>query len=510
MKYFEKFREEYTFLILVLILSIPSLIGILHPGFFISDDGNWMVIRLSAFFETLRSGEFPVRFLSRLNNGYGYPVSDFLYPGFLYLGSLIHIFKIPYVETIKIIFGLSLLGSSIFSCLWLSTKFNKFVSLIGGVIYLYLPYHLFDIYGRGSIGEMLAIALLPAALLFIEKKYFGLVSISIFFLMISHNSLALLFLPIVIIYSMISSEKKSLFKLLTSIGIGILSSSFFIIPAVFDLKYTVFNQTKVSDYSQYFAPLNILGYLSIGTYLFAGIYTIIKREFKKEVFLFLIVGIISLFMASNMSKPIWNILPVNFIQFPFRFLSLSLISTAFLSTFLLSKLDRNQVVVGTVTVAVLLFYKNLYLIPKAYQDYPDGFYSTNQDSTTVKNEYMPIWVKNTPQSSSEKVNADVSNLTIKPNRVSFSTNQANDQRILVNTIYFPGWEVLVDSKKANIDYSNPSGLISFKVQSGLHNIVVKFSETPLRIFADILSLIGLLASLLLFSGTKKLKILRHD
>lgn len=64
---------------------------LMRSGFFITDDGEWMIIRLSAFYQSLADGQFPVRFLGRLNNSYGYPVSNFLYPGFLYLGSLLHI-----------------------------------------------------------------------------------------------------------------------------------------------------------------------------------------------------------------------------------------------------------------------------------------------------------------------------------------------------------------------------------------------------------------------------------
>ena len=89
-----KTKSNLFFLILVSLLTIPAIVGLLHPGFFVTDDGNWMIIRFSAFYETLRSGQFPVRFLYRLNNSYGYPVADFLYPLFMYLGVFFHILKI--------------------------------------------------------------------------------------------------------------------------------------------------------------------------------------------------------------------------------------------------------------------------------------------------------------------------------------------------------------------------------------------------------------------------------
>src|SRR5579872_5388408 len=103
-------------LIVVLLLFValfPVFLGIFHPGFFVTDDANWMVIRLSAFYEAFRQGQFPVRFLPRLNSGYGYPVADFLYPLFLYLGVLIHVFHTNFIMSTKILFGLSLFASAI-------------------------------------------------------------------------------------------------------------------------------------------------------------------------------------------------------------------------------------------------------------------------------------------------------------------------------------------------------------------------------------------------------------
>ena len=54
--------------ILILILLIfPLIFPLLKTGMFISDDGNWMIIRLSDFHRSLRDGQFPVRWAGRLN-----------------------------------------------------------------------------------------------------------------------------------------------------------------------------------------------------------------------------------------------------------------------------------------------------------------------------------------------------------------------------------------------------------------------------------------------------------
>ncbi|MEK7065711.1 MAG: hypothetical protein AAB961_01850, partial [Patescibacteria group bacterium] len=84
-----KMRLELRWYILVILVSLFVLWPLLRSGFYISDDGEWMVIRLSAFYQSLAEGQFPVRFLGRLNYSYGYPVANFLYPGFLYIGSIL-------------------------------------------------------------------------------------------------------------------------------------------------------------------------------------------------------------------------------------------------------------------------------------------------------------------------------------------------------------------------------------------------------------------------------------
>src|SRR3989338_6792857 len=165
-----KKNTNILFLLLAVVVSIPSVVGLMHPGFPLTDDGNWMVIRFSAFYETLKSGQFPVRFLSRLNYGFGYPVADFLYPLFMYIGVPIHILKFSFVDTIKIILGASMIGSAIFVYFWLSKLFDKFSSFVGAVFYFYTPYHLYDVYVRGSVGEVLALAIAPFILWQLERK----------------------------------------------------------------------------------------------------------------------------------------------------------------------------------------------------------------------------------------------------------------------------------------------------------------------------------------------------
>lgn len=112
-------------LLFLIILSLPIIMPLFRSGFFASDDGEWMIIRFSAFHQALADGQFPVRWLDRLNHEYGYPVANFLYPGFMYLAEIPKILSFGFVDSIKIILGLSIVGSAIFIYLWLQRKFTN-------------------------------------------------------------------------------------------------------------------------------------------------------------------------------------------------------------------------------------------------------------------------------------------------------------------------------------------------------------------------------------------------
>ncbi len=152
----------------------------------------------------------------------------------------------------------------------------------------------------------------------------------------------------------------------------------------------------------------------------------------------------------------------------------------------------------------------LFLAPKEYTEIPDSVYATNPDTTTVKNEYMPIWVKDFPHTQyKDKVeflngNADVSDLVEKSNVISFNLSNVSSTNLRVNTIFYPGWNAYVNNKKVLINYDNDKGVMDIPVNTYSKNVRLVFSETPLRLFADALSIIGF-AILILYPINKLIK-----
>jgi hypothetical protein len=374
-----------------------------HAGFFVTDDGEWMLIRFD-FHQALVDGQFPVRWLGRLNFAYGYPAANFMYPGFMYLGEFFRLLGFGYVTTVKLILGISLVGSGIFTYLWLRQRFSDFSSFVASIIYVYAPYHLYDIYKRGSVGEVLALCVVPFVLWMLDRKNLFFTALGIALLVLSNNTLAALFLPVIIIYYLLSQEKIMYFFLLKSVVLGLGVSSFFWIPALYDLQYTVFSQVDVSSITEYFQEAQSQ-YLSIFSIIFLGItvvtalasYSFVKQVSKNIYYpavLFFVILLGVLVMNLSFSQALWKILPISFIQFPFRLFSLEMLSVSYLTCLVISLCKGKIQYVLAVALFILLSFPNFVFVPHIkYMDKGDDYYATNDATTTVKNEYMPTWVK---------------------------------------------------------------------------------------------------------------------
>src|SRR3989344_3770988 len=220
--------KKYLPIVILLLLIIPSIWFLLLPGFFESDDGEWMVIRFSAFYQSLSDGQFPVRFLGRLNHGFGYPVANFLYPGFLYIGSFFHVLGFSFIGAVKVLLAGSVVLAGFFTYKWLRTFFSVLASVIGSLFFILSPYLVFDIYTRGSVGEVLAISAISLCLWTIEARRKTIFTFVFALLLVSHNSLALLFTAFLVAYLLVRRRHDLWISSLLSIGM----TMFFWFPAI--------------------------------------------------------------------------------------------------------------------------------------------------------------------------------------------------------------------------------------------------------------------------------------
>lgn len=458
-----------TKIFLLLIALTPLILPLLRPGFFVSDDGEWMIIRLAAFHQTLLRGEFPVRYLYSLNHGYAYPVTNFLYPLPFYLGEIIHRFGFNFTDSVKILFASGFLFSALGMYYLVERKWGKWAGFISALAYTYAPYRIFDVYHRGSLGEAVAFIFVPFIFYFLDTNII-LASVAYTALICSHNTLAFMFTPLIFLYTLwklYSSPEK--FVVIKQVSLFLLLSyslsAFFWFPALYDLQFTRAPITQVANFKDYFlSGQNFLALVGILPPL-----SLLLAFFNIPLGL---ITAISLFLSSSFSTIIWQHTPLpQLVQFPWRFLSVTVFVSAILLGFASSKIRRPILFPLLALTIILLSLPSIKIIPT---DKSDDYYSTNDATTTVKNEYMPKWVKNDPAVAPEKKYTYLNSTTIR-----------------LNQVYFPGLKVYVDNQEVAYDYQ-ASGLPEFSFPPGFHTISARFTETPIRLAADTITLLSIL------------------
>lgn len=482
---------------LLVVALIVILWPLFLPGYYISDDGEWMVIRLSAFYQSLADHQFPVRFLGRLNNSYGYPVSNFLYPGFLYIGSLLHFVGFTFVDSVKLILGGSVAGTAVVLFLWLRKSFSRFSSVVGVFGFVGAPYLLYDLYKRGSVGEILAFLPASVGIYSIESGKKWLFPLSVAFLIVSHNTLALLFLSVFFVLMLFRKRYEYLWLLLMGAGLA----AFFWMPAIMEKKFVRFDSITVSDPFSYMLTPATFWLVGLPGILGSALYFFVrkKKNIRGSGGIYVCFILVSVLLATPLGWAFWAVPSIaSLIQFPIRMLAISTLFAPWVIAWLIERFYSRRIVLAGLFVFIWILWgvTTIYAVERVVRD--EGYYTTNEGTTTVKDEYMPRWVKNIPDSRSPE------RLIIKSGKGTIVYEYLNTQRVVahieaseesilrLNTVYYPGWGIMIDDAPVKITYQNPNGFIEVSVPAGSHRFIAEFRETVPRFLADFVSLVGVI------------------
>ncbi len=526
--------NRFLLLLAFIVISFVPIFDLFHLGLPLTHDGQDHIARIANFYQNLLEGNLIPRWAGNLNWGYGHPILMFLYPLPSYAASLFHFLGFSYMDSLKIVFGAAFIISGFSMYLWVREFLDEQSGFIAGIIYMFAPYRFVDLYVRGAIGEHVAFVFPPLVcyfLLRLSKKYsYWYVvggSLSLSGLILSHNAITLMFLPIIffyIIYLFWQSNLRKYFMLnaLYLILSGFAISAFFWMPAFFEGKYTlrdiVTKGTYVSSFVElkdlFFGPWSYGGtgqftvQIGIIQWLTAALVlpvTVILKKKKNKLWIvcvaLFLAFLLSLFLMMPISKLIWaKITIMQKFQFPWRFLSVTVFVTALFGGFLVFILEKRfKTMVALVIVVLLLWLNRDYWHANGYLQKPDSFFAQIYSGTTDTGESAPIWsIRFMEHSAKAPIEVISGNAVIQQKKrifiqhtyVVFATKSA---RIRENTLFFPGWFVLVDGRPVSVEFQDPQnrGLMTFFVSEGKHALEIKFSETKLRIVADAVSLLGL-------------------
>ena len=130
-------KKELLIICLLLLISFPAVKSLLQPGGFTSHDLTHHIVRQISMDKLLSEGQFPPRWSGDLAFGYGYPLFIFNYPLPPLIGEVFHMSGLNFLDSVKAVFFLSLITSTVGMYLFLKSLFNsKLAAILGSLFYL--------------------------------------------------------------------------------------------------------------------------------------------------------------------------------------------------------------------------------------------------------------------------------------------------------------------------------------------------------------------------------------
>lgn len=526
---------------LLLLFSFPAVKSLIPKGGYTSHDLTHHVERQIDINKLLSEGQFPPRWSGDLNNGYGYPLFIFIYPTPSLFGEIFLKLGFDYVESVKAVLMFSMLISVIGMYLFLDALFpkNRLAAFLGAMFYLYAPVRFLDVYVSAALGNALALGFLPFIFWAIVKTVNGkrwsipVGGLFLALLITSHNVTALMFSPVILAFSLIfvykSTDRLALLKklaLMALLGLGI--SAFFWIPAIYEKQFIVYDKALGNFYQNQFPSLSQIirspwgyglshpmspepgdlsyqiGLAHIFVAMAAVITTFVYRK-KKE---FLVWGVFSIvvffvgaFLMLKVSSFLWEHLPLLYlVQFPARFMALSVFAASIVAALLVKYLPFKKLVFILLLGLVLYANRNHLNVNEKFAP-SMSYYLNRHDTTTSANEHLPKWAYVPQEESPGKLivlsgKADIKITENKSAKVTATIDVKKDSTLRFNQFYFPGWVLKDNGIPIQFSYNGDGdnqGLPVFALPKGIHNFEADFTKTTDRQIADLISVLSLVS-----------------
>lgn len=560
------FRFHLIPLILLFLLTIPAFRDTIAPGYFPMHD-DLQATRQLLIDKCFKDGQFPCRWSLDLGYGYGYPLFNFYPPLPYYIGQVIHWVGFSFLDTVKILVILNFVISGLTMYLLAQAFWGRWGGLVAGIFYIYAPYHAVDVYVRGAINEAWALTWFPAIFwglyrLIVTNKWYYVPFLAFFtaLLMLSHNPMLMIFTPSVFIWGgfwlLVKRNFKVLPKLVAS-GIWALGlAAFFTLPVIFEQKYAhveslisgyfnylahfatvseLFISTKWGFGSSELGPVDGLsfqiGYLHWILALISLITAILifkkKRSVSLMIFIVFFMTLFYTFMSHERSSFIWSrISSLQYLQFPWRFLTMSIFGTSFLAgsiamLFHMDTIKRLKVpAIAVLILTTIVLYQDYFRWRTHYPDMKDqdkfSGATWKLQITSGIFDYLPIWAP-LPPANPPRGDANfyggvghVEKIFKNSIKQKYQVSVKKPGVFQLETFYFPGWKYFVDNKEISVDPTEDKelGRPRINLVPGEHLVVAKFTNTPVRTFGNSVSLISwlVLLGLLIYKPVRKLTI----
>ena len=537
--------------LLLTLLSLWLTQSLWLPGWFTSHDGASHLARLAQYLTLLKDGQIPPRFSATLLGHLGYPIFVFSYHLPFMLGSMFNSFGFNLTNSLKLVFGLSFFWSGWGMYLLLRQWFKPLASFVGAFLFLAAPYRLLLIFVRATVGEALALSFLPWLLYALTRRNLILISVFTALATLSHSLFWPMYLGLIFTYILLL--KPDWRRLIGGLILGLGLSAFYWLPLLWEKKLIVFDQFYTNLAVGHLVTLKQLFYSVWGYgYSHSGIEQD-AMSFQVGIAQWLVVGgamimiwfrpkaanprrlasgaltwfllAIILMVDWSGSRYIWqNLTLIKVIDIPWRLLAVAVFSASILAAWLVNEQKRLKWLLALGLILVALYTNRNHLRVNEVVNLPEADYYNYAGTTTFLNEYRPRWRKSDkvrlidPKIFSEQENDRINIIANRSNLLEFTTDFNEPRLVQINLLYYPGWRFFSQSGELRLgdsikivtpetderqsgfgpwSFSDIEGTLQTVVPGGEQQYRFTFTETPLRQFADWVSLVTLLGIIFL-------------
>ncbi len=354
-------------LLLLLLLSLIGCAPLLAPGYFLrAHDAAHSLFWLVEFDQGIRDGFIWPRWAADHVLGYGYPLFTFYAPLAFYVAEGFHLLGAGIATAVKLTWALAFLLSGFTMYRFASRLWGAGAGFVAGLLYVYAPYHLVNIYVRAALAEFVAFALFPWVLHcfwdLLEqggRRRLALAALSLGLTLLTHSVTLLIFPPFLVgltlYWLLLNWRHTRQFPWQRSFAVlaaGLLAgglATIFLLPALAENAYIVQDQWLPDAYNyakQYLYLFQLFGQewgfghalpgpddgmsQQIGLWLsllgIAALPLLWRARLARRGLLagFVAAALVAILGMLALTQPVWAAIPpLALIQFPFRLLAMA-------------------------------------------------------------------------------------------------------------------------------------------------------------------------------------------
>lgn len=560
------------FIAILVFLLLYSNINPLSSNFFLFHDAT-QGARLDQFVSSFKSGIFPPRFAPEMSFGLSHPMIGLYSPFAYYPATFFNLIGFDIASSLQLTWMMAVFIGFTGCYFFFKNFFDNKASIFGSVVYISSLYWSLDIFVRGNIAETMFLGLLPTVFHFSYIKQgkftFILTSILMGILFTTHNALSFLMIPILCAWILWISRNKILSFL--SLFMGLLLSAYFWLPLVIQAPLTHAKEIAIkTNFLDHFLctwqlwtgrgpwsfgasmkgcedgmifalgkPQIILFILGVFVFILnhllssniSSLKSIITSKSKALVFLFLLT-VFSLFLTTESSRFIWIAFKnqLELLQFPWRFITLSLLGLAAFSSyfweyfeFQLTKyfskyyykftfLKPADLFLIFFVTFILLFNKRYFITQNISKiEYLKNFASKDFVKNKSVYHYLELTPKIVDMDTYQNIRPDIlnnspldgskypaeGNINIIKNTPFEKMFETTQTLVTLNIHYFPYWQIKIDDKTYTPKKFDSLGRPLLILNNATKVISISRRYPAEEFFGDIITCLGLLFTILL-------------